>query len=219
MPGHAVTALFLDAMGNPRHVPGVRNAIFTIFHEGGPILWALMLLAVMIYTLLFSVWRQLMETHRMVHNHSWEKSRSIKTRLPWQADAPDRRLAEREFATFELDHLAWIQRRIPFLTVLISAAPLLGLLGTVAGMLITFQGMAGASTAAPIDSISTGISKALLTTQVGLVIAVPAAFVLALIKRRVDVTHLELQRQLHTRLANQPTATGGMPAAPQPAHP
>ena len=35
-------------------------------------------------------------------------------------------------------------------------------------------------------------------------IAVPAAFFLALVKRRADVTHLELQRQLHTRLATQP---------------
>ena len=182
----------------------MRHAILSILHEGGPILWALMLLAVMIYTLLFSVWRQLGATQRMVDNHAWEKPSAIGTDLPWQAHAPNRRLAEREYATFELDNLAWIQRRIPFLTVLISAAPLLGLLGTVAGMLITFQGMAGASIGAPIDTISTGISKALLTTQAGLVIAAPAAFALALIKRRADVTHLELQRQLHTRLANQP---------------
>lgn len=163
-----------------------------------------MLLAVMIYTLLFSVWRQLVETRQMVENHAWEKPRSLDSNLPWQLKPSSRRRAERDYATFELDHLAWIDRRIPFLTILISAAPLLGLLGTVAGMLITFGGMAGATGGSPIDTISTGISKALLTTQAGLVIAVPAAFFLALIKRRADTTHLELQRQLHTRLANQP---------------
>ena len=202
----------LDARAIPRHVAPVRHAILTILNEGGPILWALMLLAVMIYTLLLNVWHQLTETHRMVENHTWEKSQSVGSSLPWLGRPPDRRLAEREFAAFELDNLAWIQRRIPFLTVLISAAPLLGLLGTVAGMLITFQGMAGASGAAPIDTISTGISKALLTTQAGLVIAVPAAFCLALIKRRADVTNLELQRQLHTRLASQPAQTTRQPA-------
>jgi len=179
----------------------VHHAIHSILEEGGPILWALMALAVMIYTLLFSVWRQLVATRALVVNHSWEKSRIVDSSLPWQAKPPARRRAEREYAAFELDNLAWIRRRIPFLTVLISAAPLLGLLGTVAGMLITFQGMAGATGGAPIDTISTGISKALLTTQAGLVIAVPAAFFLALVKRRADVTHLELQRQLHTRLA------------------
>lgn len=165
-----------------------------------------MLLAAMIYTLLFSVWRELVATRRLVEHHAWEKVRSLDSHLPWQVKPPSRRRAERDYATFELDNLAWINRRIPFLTVLISAAPLLGLLGTVAGMLITFGGMAGAAGGAPIDTISTGISKALLTTQAGLVIAVPAAFFLALIKRRADLAHLELQRQLHTRLANSPAA-------------
>ncbi len=80
------------------------------------------------------------------------------------------------------------------------AAPLLGLLGTVAGMLITFSGMA-AGNQAPIDTISTGISKALVTTQAGLVIAIPAAFLLALLKRRTETTHLEMQRQLHAKLS------------------
>lgn len=200
----AVGSSLLDAERLPRHVPIVRHAILTILHEGGPILWALMVLAVMIYTFLFRVWHQIAGTRCLVAGHSWEKSHAPGSSPPRQSDAEDRRLAEREFAAFELDNLAWIRRRIPFLTVLISAAPLLGLLGTVAGMLITFQGMATASAAAPIDTISAGISKALLTTQAGLVIAVPAAFCLALIKRRADVTHLELQRQLHTRLAARP---------------
>ena len=182
----------------------VVQSIQIILQQGGPILWALMVLAVMIYTLLFSVWRQLVATRKMVENHAWEKPRSLDSNLPWQAKPPSRRRAERDYATFELDHLAWINRRIPFLTVLISAAPLLGLLGTVAGMLMTFSGMAGAAGGAPIDTISIGISKALLTTQAGLVIAVPAAFFLALIKRRADLAHLELQRQLHTRLASSP---------------
>ncbi|MFU8894222.1 MAG: MotA/TolQ/ExbB proton channel family protein [Luteolibacter sp.] len=181
------------------------QAIQTVLHQGGPTLWALMVLALMIYTLLFRVWRELVETRRLVANHAWEKPRALNTNLPWQAKPPPRRRAERDYATFELDNLAWINRRIPFLTVLISAAPLLGLLGTVAGMLITFSGMAGEAGGAPIDTISTGISKALLTTQAGLVIAVPAAFFLALIKRRADLAHLELQRQLHTRLANSST--------------
>jgi biopolymer transport protein ExbB len=96
--------------------------------------------------------------------------------------------------------MAWIARRIPFLTVLITSAPLLGLLGTVAGMLETFSGMA-ADNAGTIDTISTGISKALVTTEAGLVIAIPAAFFLALLKRQSEATHLKLQAQLHEQLA------------------
>ena len=96
--------------------------------------------------------------------------------------------------------MAWVERRLPFLAILVGAAPLLGLLGTVAGMLLTFSGMA-AGNQAPIDTISTGISKALITTQAGLVIAIPAAFLLALLKRSSESTHLEMQKQLHHRLA------------------
>ena len=80
-------------------------------------------------------------------------------------------------------------------------------MGTVAGMLISFDGLAGSAGGEPIDTISAGISRALVTTQAGLVIAVPAAFLLALLKRQSDSTHLELQRQLHERLAEQ---EGGM---------
>ena len=67
-------------------------------------------------------------------------------------------------------------------------------------MLVTFYGMA-AGNEAPIDTISTGISTALVTTQAGLVIAIPAAFLLALLKRQSETTHLKLQAQLHERLA------------------
>ena len=96
--------------------------------------------------------------------------------------------------------MAWVERRLPFLAILISSAPLLGLLGTVAGMLLTFSGMA-AGNQAPIDTISTGISKALITTQAGLVIAIPAAFLLALLKRQAETTHLAMQRKLHETLS------------------
>jgi biopolymer transport protein ExbB/TolQ len=67
-------------------------------------------------------------------------------------------------------------------------------------MLLTFSGMA-AGNEAPIDTISTGISTALVTTQAGLVIAIPAAFFLALLKRQSETTHLKLQAQLHEQLA------------------
>jgi biopolymer transport protein ExbB len=181
----------------------MQHAIHTTLSEGGPILWALLVLAVMIYSLLFSVWHHLGSTRRLVARRGWTHGRKIDKFLPWQTQAVTARETERDFAAFELDEMAWVNRRLPFLGILVGAAPLLGLLGTVAGMLATFAGMAAANGGAPIDSISSGISQALVTTQAGLVIAIPAAFLLALIKRRALTTHLELQRQLHEELANR----------------
>lgn len=184
----------------------MQHAIHLTLREGGTTLVALLVLAVMIYSLIFSVWRHLRATQRLVSTRDWSDVGGVSHRLPWQAPQRNPREVERGFAAFELDEMAWVERRLPFLAVMIGAAPLLGLLGTVAGMLVTFAGMASAAGTAPIDAISSGISKALVTTQAGLVIAIPAAFLLGLLKRRAQSTHYELQRQLHDELGKTATA-------------
>ncbi len=78
------------------------------------------------------------------------------------------------------------ERRFPLVFVMISAAPLLGLLGTVSGMFATFEGMSSNRTEAPIDVISAGIFEALITTETGLVIGVPTYIVCAWLKSRHD---------------------------------
>lgn len=168
------------------------QAIQLTLREGGLTLYALLALAIAIYATLFSVWRHLLSTRKAVISgktfHSADTSRET----------------QRSYAAYELDEMAWVERRLPFLAILISSAPLLGLLGTVAGMLLTFAGMAAGNNS-PIDTISTGISRALVTTQAGLVIAIPAAFLLALLKRQAETTHLTLQAQLHQRLSKTST--------------
>ena len=52
-----------------------------------------------------------------------------------------------------------LKRRIPFTFVLITTAPMVGLLGTVSGMNTTFSGMADASSAGPSSVIAEGVSK------------------------------------------------------------
>ena len=178
----------------------MKHALQQTLHEGGITLWALLVLAIAIYAILFKVWRMLSSTRNAVAEKKWATPTFVDKALPWKRELPTSREIQRSYATFELDQMARVERRLPFLAVLISSAPLLGLLGTVAGMLVTFAGMAAGSDA-PIDTISTGISTALVTTQAGLVIAIPAAFLLALLKRQTETTHLELQKQLHARLA------------------
>jgi|MDTC01.2.fsa_nt_gb biopolymer transport protein ExbB/TolQ len=85
-----------------------------------------------------------------------------------------------------LTRLEVVDRRLPFLYVLINAAPLTGLLGTVAGMLTTFRSLSITSSRPPIDLISQGISQALITTQAGLIIAIPAYMAAAALKKQRD---------------------------------
>jgi len=60
-----------------------------------------------------------------------------------------------------------------FLATAASTGPLLGILGTVYGVLIAFQGM-GRYGSASIDAVAPGISEALITTVFGLIVAIPA---------------------------------------------
>lgn len=101
-----------------------------------------------------------------------------------------------DLAAKELERrlFAKLRRRIPFALTLISAAPLLGLLGTVSGMLATFHGLSIAATRAPVDVISGGVSEALITTQAGLVIGVPSFLVCAILKSRVERYELGFKR-------------------------
>jgi biopolymer transport protein ExbB len=71
--------------------------------------------------------------------------------------------------------LAFLKRDFGILRALTIVAPLLGLLGTVMGMIVTFVAVSnsGGDTA---HRVADGVSRALITTQVGLVVAIPGVF-------------------------------------------
>ena len=78
-----------------------------------------------------------------------------------------------------------LERFLPTLAVLGAVAPLLGLLGTVTGMINTFQVITIFGTGDP-KMMSGGISEALVTTQLGLAIAIPIILMHHFLERRVD---------------------------------
>lgn len=84
-----------------------------------------------------------------------------------------------------LRELPRLERFLPTLSVLAAIAPLLGLLGTVTGMINTFQSITIFGTGNP-RMMSGGISEALITTQVGLAVAIPIMVAHHLLERRVD---------------------------------
>jgi len=76
-----------------------------------------------------------------------------------------------------------INSRIVVLSVLVTIAPLMGLPGTVIGMLTTFRGLATSSGQA-VDLVAEGIRVALITTQTGLMIAIPGYIFISLVVRK-----------------------------------
>jgi biopolymer transport protein ExbB len=101
------------------------------------------------------------------------------------------------FAGIRAAELAPFRRDLRLMKVGVAAGPLLGLLGTVTGMLSTFGALgSGAGGDQTMAAVAQGISEALITTEAGLVVALPGMFFHYLMARTRDryaafLTHLE----------------------------
>lgn len=82
-------------------------------------------------------------------------------------------------------------------TAMAGAAPLLGLLGTVMGMIETFASLTDRALFAQSGGVAGGISVALVSTQMGLLVAIPALLVGRLLDRREARLADELKRMHH----------------------
>ena len=87
-----------------------------------------------------------------------------------------------------------VERRLLFLNTLVAAAPLMGLLGTVIGMLGTFVAISSGGGAETAGMVAAGISEALITTQTGLFIALPGLFLALVIRQRKHTAEATLAR-------------------------
>ena len=76
-----------------------------------------------------------------------------------------------------------LERFLAFIAVVAATAPLLGLLGTVTGMIRTFKLITIVGTG-DARSLSSGISEALITTKWGLIVAIPTLIMHALLNRK-----------------------------------
>ena len=168
----------------------ILTEIKLVFIQGGPVLWVMVALSVVLYGLIISTWIGLHQVKKEIQaldeskmNYKNEKS------------------IECDIAIFELDRFSWVKRRLPMIAVLVAAAPLAGLLGTVFGMFVTFNGLASQVTARPIDSISMGISSAMITTQAGLFMAIPGAILLAILRSQVNGVEGYLDQKMYHHMA------------------
>jgi biopolymer transport protein ExbB len=84
------------------------------------------------------------------------------------------------------EQAARLFRKIELLSVIGNIAPMVGLLGTVMGMIFAFQEVADTQGAARAAELARGIYTALVTTVGGLIVAIPALAAFALFRNRVD---------------------------------
>ena len=81
---------------------------------------------------------------------------------------------------------ARMMRRIEYLSVIGNIAPMVGLLGTVTGMIFAFQRVAVTQGSAGAGDLAEGIYQALVTTVGGLIVAIPSLGAFAIFRNRID---------------------------------
>ena len=89
-----------------------------------------------------------------------------------------------------------LERNLNMLGIIASISPLLGLLGTVVGMITVFANINLVDGSSNSDLLASGISEALITTAFGLLVAVPGLIFYKYFSARVDLHMLDMQNEL-----------------------
>ncbi len=193
----------------------IQYEFLSLMDSGGPIMWVIFFVACIALALV--VWEAL-RGQTLIKNarHDYHQLRSDNNYLP-NANGSVSPIAQLLTAThwpevqskedmareFNI-HLAEITPRVEgslaTIALLATLLPMLGLLGTVTGMINVFEVIALHGSGKP-DEMADGISQALLTTASGLIIAIPVIFLHHLLSRRINVlmatTHQAIQLILH----------------------
>lgn len=161
------------------------SALQEIIHRGGPAVIAIMVLSVVLYTRCFGVLLGL----RRAPCFAAGRDLTAPARLEWL----QRRQAELR-ADFRQDRIT--------LGAMIAAAPLLGLLGTVSGMVKTFESLSSQGQKS-MEGLAGGISEVLVATESGLTVAIPALLL-------VYVAHRQMTKRLHELNEQEEQLRGGV---------
>jgi len=115
-----------------------------------------------------------------------------------------------------------LEKRLTIMGSIITLAPMLGLLGTVWGVMATFIGIVNNGGRPDIQAIAPGISGALLTTVFGLVISIPAIFVNNIVAASIQETDKDMEdfqslllSSLQLAKVNAKSEESALPPAPQ----
>jgi biopolymer transport protein ExbB len=153
--------------------------------------WAMPFLAFNAFLLCwlgFAMWLRLLEKeHRSLRESDYrlwidypEQRRGVTGRLiDFVMSAKNLREMDVYFQEFRHAETIPFERDLKVIKVCVAVSPLMGLLGTVTGMLNTFKALSlGSGGDKTLAMVSSGISEALITTETGLLIAIPGLLIL-----------------------------------------
>lgn len=167
--------------------------MWSYFEKGGPIMWPLLALSILGVTVMFWRWWALRQATSgleafmkdlrgklvnkdvpgavaVCEHHKGPVASIVKAGLLRYGRPKDE--VEMALQDASAHELASLERGLPILATVAMIAPLLGFLGTVTGMINSFEALASVGLNNP-AAVAKGISEALITTAAGLAIAIP----------------------------------------------
>jgi biopolymer transport protein ExbB len=124
-------------------------------------------------------------------------------------DSGDRQRAQEIAGHTALDQITAMSRYLRILESVVQAAPMMGLLGTVIGMISAFGELSRSAGAVDPSALATGIWAALLTTAAGLGIAIPFYFVWVWLEARVENERATMETAIGAVLFGDQASIGG----------
>ena len=193
----------------------IQHQFLSLMDDGGPIMWVIFFVACI--AMIMVAWESL-RGHSLLKNaqSDYQKLRNNSVETPtinnrispiaqllstthWSNVQTKEDIA-REFNIHLAEITPRVEGSLATIAILASLLPMLGLLGTVTGMINVFEVIALHGSGKP-DEMADGISQALLTTASGLIIAIPVIFLHHMLSRRITrlmaVTHQAIQIVLH----------------------
>jgi biopolymer transport protein ExbB len=201
-------------------LPWTWDHFSTLMQRGGPVMWPLLALSVLAVTLgAERVWFFL----RTNHPGRLERASQMASLLRKGDDETARRMAAVDASVYGdvvlrvtaeasteaaiMDAVESQRRRLerfmPTLSTIITAAPMLGILGTVLGIISSFEILSHQTATTDPHSVSQGIAEALITTAAGLVIALVTLFPYNALRAQIDRTISRIELLAAARVAGR----------------
>ena len=222
-------------LGSAHKVAETEETVVEHFLKGGPIMWPILVLATSALLVALWKWVALSLVRRPSRRQVKSLLESVREKDYAAADAvakemkgpvgemlaagvanlqESRELLEEVLFERILNSKLRIQSWLPFMSVSAASAPLLGLLGTVTGIIQTFKQITIYGSG-DVKSLSGGISEALITTECGLIVAIPSLLLHAFLSRKARglVSEMETLAVQFTNAAGIGGGSVGVPAA------
>ncbi len=193
-----------------------------LMDRGGPVMWLLLAVSVLSLTLILErAWFfgrtnsggrlcRVAEVARMLRQGERERAAVFAKQDPTVYGDAVRRLLDEpptEAGAVEVVELqrSRLERFMPTLSTIITAAPMLGILGTVVGIVRAFERLSGDREALDLNLLSGDIGEALITTAAGLVVALVTLFPYNLFRGQVERSLSRLESLAASGLASGST--------------